>query len=122
LKTIRVVITGSAKKEFESLHNAVKEEVLKGITNSPKQSLLNSIKQKIEILKENPQYGVHIQKKKIPKYYLNNYDVNNLWKINLCGAWRMIYTLKGSEVEIITLILDIFKHKDYDKRFSYRGK
>jgi hypothetical protein len=46
--------------------------------------------------------------------------VNNLWKCNLSGAWRMIYTLKGTEVEIFAIVLDIFSHKKYEKKFNYK--
>jgi len=46
--------------------------------------------------------------------------MHNLWKANLSGAWRLIYTIRGSEVEIIALILDIIAHKDYDKKFGYK--
>ncbi len=84
--------------------------------------MLDSIKQKIEFLKANPEYGTHIPKDRIPKEYVKNYDVNNLWKVNVSGAWRMIYTIRGSEVDIIALILDIVDHKDYDKKFKYRKR
>ena len=73
-------------------------------------------------MRNNPEYGIHIPKNRIPKEYIKNYDVNNLWKINLSGSWRMIYTIKGDEVEIISLILDIINHKDYDKKFGYRKR
>ena len=119
-KPTKVIITGNAKEEFDELNKVVGEEISKGITSSDHQTLLNSIKQKIEILKANPEYGIHIQKDRIPKKYVQNYDVNNLWKIDLSGAWRMIYTIRGSEVEIISLILDIMNHRDYEKKFGYR--
>jgi len=32
----------------------------------------------------------------------------------------MIYNIKGSEIEIIALILDIIDHKEYNKKFGYR--
>lgn len=120
-KPVNVIITGEAKEEFEELNKTVGEEISKGITNSDHQTLLNSIKQKIEFLKENPEYGTHIQKDRIPKEYILKYDVNNLWKVNLAGAWRIIYTIRGSEVDIIALILDILGHGDYDNKFGYRG-
>ena len=82
--------------------------------------MLNSVKQKVDILKYNPEYGVHIPKNRIPKDYVVKYDVGNLWKVNLSGAWRMIYTIRGSEVEIISLILDILDHRSYEKKFGYR--
>lgn len=68
----------------------------------------------------NPEYGFHIQKDRIPKEYVIKYDVNNLWKVNLSGAWRMIYTIRGSEVDIIALILDLMDHKDYNNKFGYK--
>jgi len=102
-KPTKVIITGEAKEEFDDLNKVVGEEISKGIRSSDHQTLLNSIKRKIELLKANPEYGIHIPKNRIPKEYVRDYDVNNLWKINLSGAWRMIYTIRGSEVEIISL-------------------
>ena len=119
-KPTKVIITGDAKEEFDDLNKVVGEEIAKGITSSDHQTLLNSIKQKIEILKANPEYGNHIPKDRIPKEYVRDYDVNNLWKIDLSGAWRMIYTIRGTEVEIISLILDIMNHRDYEKKFKYK--
>ena len=119
-KPVKLIITGDAKEEFEKLNKVVGQEITKGITSSDYQTLLNSIKQKIEFIKENPQYGIHIPKNKIPKDYINRDDANNLWKVNLSGAWRMIYTIRGSEIEILALILDIINHKEYNKKFSYR--
>jgi len=121
-KPTRVIITGKAKEEFDDLNKVVGEEITKGITSSDHQTLLNSIKQKIGLLKNNPEYGFHIPKDRIPKEYIRDYDVNNLWKINLSGAWRMVYTIRGSDVEIISLILDIMDHKDYDKKFGYKKR
>ena len=119
-KPTKVIITGNAKEEFDDLNKVVGEEIKKGITSSDHQTLLNSIKQKIEILRDNPEYGIHFQKDRIPKEYIKDYDVNNLWKVNLSGAWRMVYTIRGSEVEIISLILDVLNHKDYEKKFKYK--
>ena len=85
-KTVRIVITGDAEEEYKKLNKLVGEEVSKGVTSSNYQTLFNSIKQKIEFLKENPQQGIHISKNKIPKEYIKKYDVNNLWKANLSGA------------------------------------
>jgi hypothetical protein len=89
-----VVITGAAKQEFDELNKVVGEEIAKGITGSDHQTLLNSVKQKIELLRDNPEYGNHIPKNRIPKEYVRDFDVNNLWKMNLSGAWKMIYTIR----------------------------
>ena len=121
-KPVKVIITGDAKIELEELNKIVGEEISRGITSSDHQTLLNSIKQKIEFLKDNPEYGLHIPKDRIPKEYIIKYDVNNLWKANLSDGWRMIYTIRGSAVEIISLILDIMNHRDYEKKFGYRKR
>jgi Txe/YoeB family toxin of Txe-Axe toxin-antitoxin module len=121
-KPVKLIITGNAKEEFEKLNKLVGQEITRGITKSDHQILLNSIKQKIEFIKENPQYGIHIPKNKIPKEYIKCYEINNLWKVNLSGAWRMIYTINGNEIEIIALILDIIDHKEYNKKFGYRKR
>lgn len=119
-KPVEVKVTGDAMVAYEELNKIVGEEKAKGVTSSQNQTLFNSIKQKIDFIRENPEYGIHIPKNLIPKEYTEIYDANNLWKVNIAGAWRMIYTIRGSEVEIIALILDIFNHKDYDKRFGYK--
>lgn len=119
-KHVKIIFVGSAKEEYIQLNEIVGEEVSKGIENSDHQILLRSIKQKEEFLRANPQYGIHISKNKIPKEYIENYDVNNLWKVNLSNAWRMIYTIRGNSIEIITIVLGLMDHRDYEKKFGYR--
>jgi hypothetical protein len=122
MKPVKVLITGNAKEAYEELNILVGNEIKDGIETSDNQKLLKSIKQKIEFIKSNPEYGVHLEKKKIPKQYILEYEVNNLWKVNLTGYWRMLYTLRGSEIEIIALVLDIINHKEYDKILGYKKR
>ncbi|MFH0949393.1 MAG: hypothetical protein V1802_02810 [Candidatus Aenigmatarchaeota archaeon] len=121
-KTIKVILSEEARKQYEELNRIVGEEIKKGITNSIHQQLLKSIKQKTELLKINPQAGIHIPKKLIPKVYIDKYDADNLWKIDLSGYWRMTYTLRTTEIEITNFVLDIIDHGTYDKLFGYRKK
>ena len=121
-KEVHVKIVGDAKDAYRELNKVVEDEVSRGITGSFNQTLFNAINQKIELLKQNPQFGIHVTKDRIPRDYIIDYEVNNIWKIDLPSSWRLIYTLKGTEVEILTIILDIFSHKDYDKKFGYRKK
>jgi addiction module RelE/StbE family toxin len=121
-KGTRVIITKRAKEDFDELNKKIGEEIKKENYGTELQTLMNSIKQKIEMLKDNPQFGTHIQKDRIPREYVNDYEVNNLWKVNLAGAWRMIYTIRGDKIEIVSLILDIINHKDYDKKFGYKSR
>ena len=55
------------------------------------------------------------------KEYINTYGVTNLWKINLPDYWRMVYTIVGNELEIISILLEFMDHKEYNKKFGYRG-
>ncbi len=119
-KKIEIIITGDAKEFYEMLNTKIKEEISKNIKSSNNQTLMHSIQNKIDLLKKDPTYGIQIPKNRIPKEYLLEYDVNNLWKINLSGYWRMIYTLQGKEIKIIALVMDIFDHKEYNKKFGYK--
>ncbi len=62
MKPVRVQFVGNATEEFESLNKTVGEEQARGIANSEHQQLLKSIKQKIELIKSNPQYGDAVPK------------------------------------------------------------
>lgn len=119
MKPVKVQLIGNAAEEFESLNKVVGEEQSKGITNSEHQQLLKSIKQKKELIKINPQYGAQVPKALISK---SGYPVDNLWVADLTGYWRMLYTLKGGQVEILCFVLEIIDHKRYDKIFGYRKK
>ena len=119
MKPVKVQLIGNAAEEFEKLNKIVGEEQSKGITNSEHIQLLKSIKQKIELLKANPQYGDAAPKVLIKR---SGYNVDNLWVVDLTGYWRMLYSLKGGQVEILCFVLDIVDHKKYDKTFGYRKK
>ena len=121
---------GDAKEAYLALKKIVEEERKKGIGSSFNQTLFRSIEDKIAILKRDYDFGIHIPRDRIGRKYILEYDVTNLWKVNLSGGWRMIYTLKqpqreNTEVGILSIwldVLDIISHEDYDKIFSYRGR
>ncbi|MCW6158831.1 MAG: hypothetical protein LVQ63_05065 [Thermoplasmatales archaeon] len=50
---------------------------------------------------------------------MSKYEIDNLWKYNLPNAWRLVYSVAGSEVEIIAILLEWFPHKEYERRFNY---
>lgn len=72
----------------------------------------------IEKLKVNPAYGNQIPRKQIPKEYTKK-GFNNAFQLRIDKSWRLIYTLVGSEVEILAIILDVMNHSDYDNKFGY---
>ncbi len=81
--------------------------------------LLSNLDRAIADLKINPFYGTRIPSKLWPKDYIRKYNINNLWKYDLPNAWRLIYTVVGNKVEIISVILEWFSHKNYERKFQY---
>ena len=89
-KRASIKLLGDAKDAYLNLKEMVEEERNKGITNSFNQTLLKSIDDKITMLKKNYDFGIHIPKDRIGQKYIIQYEVTNLWKVNLSGGWRMI--------------------------------
>ena len=82
--------------------------------------LKKSIKRLIENLKLNAFCCEQIKKKLIPKYYIVNYDLHNLWWCPLPNGWRLVYSIVTmSDKSLMATIIEFFDHKDYERRFSY---
>ena len=73
----------------------------------------------LDVLKGNMFTGERIERRKFPKYYVQKYGVNNLYKFNLDSRTRLIYTLVAEETEIAVVVLEILDHKKYEERFGY---
>ncbi|MFW5846846.1 MAG: hypothetical protein ACOCUU_01680 [Nanoarchaeota archaeon] len=117
-KNVRVILKDNAKIEFEKINEIAGEQAKKGIKNSFEMQLIKSIKTKINLIKENPFYGDNIKKNQIPLIYKNK--VKNMFRVELNNFWRMLYTLRGDEIEVICFILEICDHKKYNKIFGYK--
>lgn len=117
-KPTRVILLDEAEAEYRRLNEIVGQQITDGKENTDEIQLLKSIKTKIEFIKANPFYGDNIPKKLIP----SEYHVQNLWRAELVQFWRMLYTIKGDEVEIICFVLDILDHSKYNKKFGYKKK
>jgi len=118
MRDINIILEGEAEKEYSRLEKIVEDEIKKGKKKSHNQTLLRSIKSKIEIIRRNHSYGARVPKILIPDYM----KVDNLWVVDLSGSWRMLYTLKGNRIEILCFILDIMDHDKYNKIFGYKKK
>ena len=68
---------------------------------------------------ENAFCGIQIPKRLIPKEYLRKFDVKNVWKYNLPGAWRLLYSIKGKDLLIFSIVLEWMDHKTYERKFKY---
>ncbi|MBW2968676.1 hypothetical protein KY314_00990 [Candidatus Woesearchaeota archaeon] len=117
-RPVRIILLDEAETEYKRLNEIVGRQIRSGKDNTEEMQLLRSIKRKKDLIKDNPFYGDNIEKRKIPKVY----DVKNLWRVELIGYWRMLYTIKGDKIEIICFVLDIINHKKYNKLFRYRKK
>ena len=110
-----VILAEEVAKEFSKLQ----AKANKG--NSEAAYLLKIINKGVGKLAANAEAGKKIPKRLWPEDYIQKYGVSNLWKLNLDAYWRMIYTLRGGQPEIIGFIIDVLGHKDYNKKFGYRG-
>ena len=66
--------------------------------------------------------GDPIRKSLIPAVLKKNYEIANLWRLELPGGWRALYTVASrppGKPEVS--ILRILSHKDYDRLFGYGG-
>lgn len=102
-------ISQKLKEQFEHLKQGKFED----------KRLYTFIDRAIDDLKVNPTCGIKIAKHLWPKEYIQKYQITNLWKYDLPNAWRLIYTIETDEIKIVSIILEWFDHKEYEKRFKY---
>jgi len=117
MKVIKVILSPEAQEVYRRLNQEAEK-------SKEAMMLLKSINQKVGLIKENIHYGEPIAKNLIPKEYVIMYGVNNLFRVELPAFWRMLYTLTegGSNIEIVSFVLDIINHKEYNKKFGYKNK
>ena len=70
-------------------------------------------------IEANPFCGIQIPKDRIPNEYTKKFGIKNIWKYNLPNAWRLIYSVEGGEIFVVTIILEWLDHKEYERRFHY---
>jgi hypothetical protein len=113
MRQIRTILSSDAEEAFKELTFKAKNSKIEA-------SLLKSIQNKIQLIKINPHYGNPIEKSKIPQSYKEKYEITNLFRIELTNFWRMDYTLKNNEIEIIAFVLNIMDHDKYNKIYKYK--
>ena len=121
-KETAVYFSEDANGMYMELQQKVLAQLRSGAGNSFEMQLLKAIDREKINLKINPQRGIAIPKRNVPRQAMQRYGTDRLWKLNLVGFWRMIYTITGDEIRIVTFVLEIMDHKKYDKVFGYRKK
>lgn len=110
---IRVILGPRAKKRFQSFTE-------RASFSKKDRMLMDAFLERAEWLKKDPQIGIRIPKRQIPKRY-RQVDVSSLLLLKLPLFWRMLYTIRIDDDRIV-LVLDILSHKEYDALFGYRKK
>jgi len=87
-----------------------------------KGQIFKDISKVIQNLKKDKKVGVHLQRSKVPKYYIRKHDYNAYFKVSLPENWRLIYGIISIHREKCALIMEVFNHDDYNKRFGFKKK
>lgn len=114
MKRIIIRLTPEAEEVYQSLKS-------KASHSKQEEALLNSFLNKIELTKNNIQYGQPIAKKLIPEEYKVKYGITNLFRVQLPYYWRMLYSLMEGDNETLIIVVDLIDHKKYNKKFGYKS-
>ena len=110
MKEIKVgFITKGLKADYYSLKEGKFED----------KQLFHFIERATKDLEKDPMCGVKIPKELWPKEYIKKYHITNLWKYDLPNGWRLTYTIETNEILIVSIIIEWFCHKEYERRFKY---
>src|SRR3989344_8946156 len=89
-------MSNKLKEEYESLQEGKFED----------KELFKYITRAIEDLKQAPFRNPRIPEDLIPQKYIQEYEIKSLWKYDLPDGWRLMYTITGNEVRIVSVILE----------------
>ena len=120
-KEVVIEFDKDAYKEYQELQELVSQGK-KAKKKPTYEQLLSSINAAIGNIKANPYYGDLIPRKYISKGVSHNYGTDKIFRIELIGFWRLLYTIIGNEAKIIAFILEYMDHERYDKLFGYKKK
>jgi len=76
-----------------------------------------------KVLKENMFAGDQVKKDRIPRYYIQRYGVNNLFRYDHPEGYRSCYVVSYVDgVGVCPTVLDLLSHDQYDKIFGYKKR
>jgi len=120
-KPVEIKFDADAYKEYEELQKAVFEGK-KSRKKPSYEQLLNSINNALRNIKADYKYGDLIPRKYISKSTIERYGTVKIFRVELIGFWRLLYTIIGDEAKIIAFILEYMDHDRYNKIFGYKKK
>jgi hypothetical protein len=65
----------------------------------------------LEHIKSDGQWGEVIPPRAIPRQYLRDFGVTNLYCVDLPAFHRLFYTVRDRDV----ILIDLLDHRDYDR-------
>jgi Txe/YoeB family toxin of Txe-Axe toxin-antitoxin module len=96
------------------------EKEFSELSSLKEKALYEQLNKAFKNLGEDAFCGIQIPKRLIPREYITRFgQLTNLWKYNLPDAWRLIYTIKNNQVNVLSIILEWLDHKEYERRFGY---
>tara|TARA_Y100000310_G_scaffold342504_1_gene446047 strand:+ start:3990 stop:4271 length:282 start_codon:yes stop_codon:yes gene_type:complete len=93
MKNVRLKLSKEAMQVYTYLNKQAPNSKHEGM-------ILKALNQKIELIKVNPHFGDPMAKKLIPNECMEKYNALNLFRVELPGFWRMLYTLTNDETQI----------------------
>jgi len=117
MKIVKIILSPEAEKVYKYLN-------VESQNSKTERMILKAVNYKIDLIKQNPHYGDPIAKNLIPEEYIIKYSITNLFRVELPNFWRMVYSLVdgGNNIEIVSFVLAIIDHPNYNKKFGYKKR
>ncbi len=96
------------KKAFYKLENGDDSE----------KELFRLMSQAMNNIEQNAFCGIQLTKRLIPPVYTKK-NIKNIWKYDLPRGWRLMYSIVNEELVVVSIVLEWFDHKEYERRFKY---
>ncbi len=82
------------------------------------------MRRKAKDLASDPQAGTFVSMARVPKATAQRWEaragrVTNLYKLDLPSGWRALYTIGTDGPLRVVLVLEILRHKDYERVMGY---
>lgn len=94
-------------------------DFMKYYSNLTNQPLKKHIDNAMDVLKSKPNAGNSIQRNHWPEKYIVEHDITNLFRYQLPDGYRLVYTIMSEDNEITCVLLEVFNHTEYERRFGY---
>lgn len=84
----------------------------------------DDLRRKGKALARDPQGGTYVAfhprfKKALARWRARAGTVDNLWKLDLTGGWRVLYTVGSDGPLRVVLVLEVVDHAAYDRLLGY---